>query len=87
MKNVLFVCSQNHLRSPTAEQVFNGMGGVVTKSAGLDINATTQLTGALIGWATLIVVMEKHHLNKLKKKYRSSLVGKRVVCLNIPDDI
>jgi len=28
MKKLLFVCSQNRLRSPTAEQVFNGMGDI-----------------------------------------------------------
>jgi predicted protein tyrosine phosphatase len=34
--NVLFVCSQNKLRSPTAEQVFANWPGVEVSSAGLD---------------------------------------------------
>ncbi len=28
MKKLLFVCSQNRLRSPTAEQMFNGMDDI-----------------------------------------------------------
>ena len=30
--------------------------------------------------------MEKSHRNKLSKKFRASLDGKRVICLGIPDD-
>ncbi len=86
MKKVLFVCSQNRLRSPTAEKLFNGMADIQVRSAGLDADATTPVTRELIDWATMIVVMEKPHLNKLKKKFRPYLVGKRVVCLNIPDE-
>lgn len=86
MGKLLFVCSQNRLRSPTAEQVFDGMGDIQARSAGLDADATTSVTGELIDWAGLIVVMETYHLNRLKKKFRPYLAGKRVVCLNIPDE-
>ncbi len=34
-RNVLFLCSQNRLRSPTAEQVFADWPGIETASAGL----------------------------------------------------
>ena len=30
--------------------------------------------------------MEKAHRNKLLAKFKSSLAGKRVICLEIPDD-
>jgi Low molecular weight phosphotyrosine protein phosphatase len=33
-KKVLFVCSQNRLRSPTAEQMFSGRRGLEVSSAG-----------------------------------------------------
>ena len=39
-----------------------------------------------IEWADIIFVMEKAHRNKLNRKFRSSLNGKRVICLDIPDD-
>lgn len=37
-------------------------------------------------WADVIFVMEKTHRNKLSKRFRPQLKGKRVVCLNIPDE-
>lgn len=85
VKNVLFVCSQNRLRSPTAEQVFSGLDGYEVASAGTNNDAETPVDRELVGWADIIFVMEKAHLSKLRKTFRSSIRG-RVVCLDIPDD-
>ena len=82
---VLFICSQNRLRSPTAEQVFATWHGIEVSSAGLSSSAATPLTPELVVWAQLIFVMEKAHRNKLSKRFRAHLKGKRVVCLDIPD--
>jgi len=84
--NVLFVCSQNRLRSPTAEQIFADWPGIETSSAGTNNDAENPLSHELIEWADVIFVMEKAHRNKLLKKYRSAMNGKRVICLHIPDD-
>jgi predicted protein tyrosine phosphatase len=86
MINVLFVCSANKLRSPTAEQVFSTWPGVETDSAGLSHGATTQLSSEQIEWADIIFVMEKAHRSKLARNFRPHLNGKRVICLDIPDD-
>lgn len=85
-KNVLFVCSQNRLRSPTAEQVFSGRLGLEVASAGTNNDAENPLTSELIKWADVIVVMEKVHRAKVQKRFRSSINGKRMICLDIPDD-
>jgi predicted protein tyrosine phosphatase len=85
MKNVLFICSQNKLRSPTAEQVFASYPGVETASAGLNNDAENPVTSELVTWADLIFVMEKTHRNKLQKQFKRHLRA-RVVCLDIPDD-
>lgn len=85
MKRVLFVCSQNKLRSPTAEQVFSTWPGVEVESAGTNHDAENPLTGELVEWAQVIFVMEKVHRNKLSKRFRRHLKA-RVICLNIPDD-
>ena len=82
---VLFICSQNRLRSPTAEQVFASWEGIEVASAGLSNAAANPLTVELIAWAQLIFVMESDHRNKLSKKFRAHLKDKRVVCLDIPD--
>jgi predicted protein tyrosine phosphatase len=86
MKKVLFICSQNRLRSPTAEQVFSTWKGLEVSSAGTNNDAENPVTSELLEWADIIIVMERMHRNKLQKKFRSSLNGKRLVCLEIPDD-
>ncbi len=85
MKTVLFVCSQNRLRSPTAEQVFADWPGVETASAGTNNDAETPLDAELVSWADLIFVMERPHRSKLQRTFRKALRG-RVICLDIPDD-
>lgn len=86
MKKVLFVCSQNRLRSPTAENVFRSYKGILVKSAGLDPHAKIHLTADMIEWSDIIFTMEKSHLEKIEKTYSHKLKGKKIICLNIPDD-
>lgn len=86
MKRVLFVCSQNKLRSPTAEQVFATYAGVECTSAGLNHDAENPLTPELVEWADLIFVMEKAQRSKLSAQFRRQLSKQQVVCLDIPDD-
>jgi predicted protein tyrosine phosphatase len=85
MRNVLFLCSQNRLRSPTAESIFSDIDGYDVQSAGLNHDATISLTAELVEWADYIFVMEKSHRNKLQKKFRRYLNKQRVICLDIPD--
>ena len=86
MQRALFICSRNRLRSPTAEQVFSTWPNVETDSAGLGSDADVPLSSEQIAWATIIFVMEKRHRSLLSKRFRQHLNGKRVVCLDIPDD-
>ena len=86
MKHLLFVCSQNRLRSPTAELVFADYPRLETMSAGTNNDAETPLSGDLVDWAHVVVAMEKSHKNKITKKFKSQLVGKRVIVLDIPDN-
>jgi predicted protein tyrosine phosphatase len=85
-RRVLFVCSQNKLRSRTAETVYYGYPGIEVDSAGLNHDAAVPLSPEQIEWADLILVMEKSHRNKLSKKFQKHLSGKRVVVLGIPDE-
>jgi predicted protein tyrosine phosphatase len=85
-RHYLFICSQNKLRSPTAEQIFADCPGIETLSAGTNHDAETPLDDEMLRWADTIVVMEKTHRNKIQKRFRSALGGTRIVCLDIPDD-
>jgi predicted protein tyrosine phosphatase len=86
MKHVLFICSRNRLRSPTAEQVFAEWPGVEAASAGVSNDADQTVTAELLEWADLIVVMEPVHRAKLTARWRAHLRRARVVSLDIPDD-
>jgi predicted protein tyrosine phosphatase len=86
MRKILFICSQNKLRSPTAEQVFSTWPNLDVASAGTNHDAEVLLSRELVEWADIIMVMEKPHRNKLNAKFRAQLNGKRVIVLNIPDD-
>lgn len=84
-QRLLFICSMNRWRSPTAEQIFSSCPDVETASAGLNRNADNPLSGELLDWADLIFVMEKAHKTKLAQSFQPHLRDKRVICLNIPD--
>ncbi len=86
MKNILFVCGRNRRRSPTAEQIFSTHHGVEVESAGTSPDADNPLTPDLVEWADIVFVMEKAHRSKLSKRFKHHLGGKRVICLDIPDD-
>lgn len=51
MKKLLFICSQNKLRSPTADAVFSEYEGLETDSAGLDRYAEVPLSTEANAWA------------------------------------
>jgi len=86
VKKLLFVCSENRLRSPTAEAVFSEYMNVEAIGAGTNSDADTPVSGDLIEWADIILVMEKTHRNKVSKKYKELLKNKRLVVLEIPDN-
>lgn len=86
VKHVLFICSKNRWRSPTAEQVFADHPGIECASAGLSHDADIPLSAELVEWAELIFVMEKKHKSRLSAQFKPHLSGKHVVCLNIADN-
>ncbi|EPJ2926388.1 low molecular weight protein tyrosine phosphatase family protein [Pseudomonas aeruginosa] len=86
MYRVLFICSRNRLRSPSAERLFADWPGVETDSAGLAADAETPLEREQLEWATLVVVMERRHRQALLRRHAAAMKGKRLVCLDIPDD-
>ncbi len=90
MKNtrikILFVCSRNRRRSLTAETIFKNVPFWEVRSAGTEESARIKVTPGNLGWADLIVVMEKTHKERLHQKYPELLAQKRCVCLFIRDD-
>jgi len=85
MKKLLFVCSENRLRSPTAEAVFSRFEGVQAIGAGTNADAFTTVTGDLIEWADIIFIMEECHRKKISKRFSKLLRNKKMVVLDVPD--
>jgi predicted protein tyrosine phosphatase len=83
---LLFICSQNRIRSLTAEEIFKGWPGYEVRSAGTQDAARVRVTVGHVGWADIIFAMEKDHLNKLRMRFPEAMEGKRVVTLHIPDE-
>lgn len=85
MPRLLFLCSRNRWRSPTAEVVFATRPGVETDSAGLSPDAEVVVSPEQIAWADKILVMEPQHKVRLNRRLGKHLKGKPVVVLGIPD--
>lgn len=83
---ILFVCTVNRLRSPTAETLFSTWPGVEALSAGTDSKATRPLTAELVASVDLIFAMEKHHRDKIRKRFKTRPRDGRIITLNIPDE-
>jgi predicted protein tyrosine phosphatase len=83
---LLFVCTANSERSPTAEELFLTSRRYVAASAGIHRAAARVITQQLVDWADVIFVMseaEDAHATILEKSF--DLSGTRVVDLGIPD--
>jgi predicted protein tyrosine phosphatase len=85
-RHLLFICSQNRWRSLTAEQLFDGHPEIIARSAGTEPGARVRVSAGHLGWADVVFVMEKKHVDRLRAKFKKELRGKLLVNLRIPDD-
>ena len=86
MKNVLFICSRNQWRSPTAETVWRKHPEISVRSAGTSPNARKTVGPAEVRWADVIIVMEQKHKNRLVAEFTRLLDHKPIHVLEIPDE-
>jgi len=84
--NLLFICSRNQWRSPTAERVWARSPNVSARSAGTGKAARRQVSDVDIDWADLIFAMEEAHKARMIANFRQQMRSKAVYVLDIPDD-
>lgn len=84
--NVLFVCSRNKWRSPTAEKMYKNSPDLQVRSAGTEPSARRKVSSRDVEWAEVIFVMEKKHKQRLMEKYPVEMKDKRITVLDITDD-
>ncbi|RZJ13456.1 MAG: phosphotyrosine protein phosphatase [Rubrivivax sp.] len=85
-QKVLFICSRNQWRSPTAEQVFCKHPALAVRSAGTSASARRHVSDVDLAWADVNVVMENKHKSRLLQHHAELLAGKAMHVLDIPDD-
>jgi predicted protein tyrosine phosphatase len=84
--NVLFVCSRNQWRSPTAEQVFRKHSMLNVRSGGTSPKAKHTVNESDIRWAHVVLVMESKHRTRLQAQFARLLEHKSILVLEIPDE-
>ena len=84
--NVLFVCSKNQWRSPTAERIYSEHQLLNVKSGGTSRSARHCVNAVDIKWADIIIVMEDKHRAQLISRFPSDLKYKDMHVIDIPDD-
>jgi predicted protein tyrosine phosphatase len=83
---LLFVCSRNQWRSPTAETLFKNHPRYDARSAGTENGARIKVTDCHIGWADMIFCMERKHTDRLRDRFGTEIGDKPLITLRIPDD-
>lgn len=83
---LLFLCSRNQWRSPTAEAVYGADPRVDVRSAGVSPSARRRVSESLLRWADLVLVMEHKHKQRLRGQFPSLQHALRIEVLDIPDD-
>ncbi|MGH1350310.1 MAG: low molecular weight protein tyrosine phosphatase family protein [Methyloligellaceae bacterium] len=84
--NLLFICSRNQWRSPTAEQLWRKSPEHNARSAGTSPKAKRTVNAGDIVWADIIFVMENKHRSRLQANFPAPLKYKTIHVLDIPDE-
>lgn len=84
--HVLFICSRNQWRSPTAERMWKGHPLVIARSAGTSHNARHPVSAEDVRWAHVIIAMEQKHKSRLVAEFTRLVENKPIHVLNIPDE-
>ncbi|QDQ25945.1 phosphotyrosine protein phosphatase [Chitinimonas arctica] len=83
---ILFVCSRNQWRSPTAEQLWRKHPDLMTRSGGTSPSARHTVSSEDIRWADVIFAMEEKHNSRLVAEYGRLLSHASIHVLDIPDE-
>lgn len=63
--NILFICSKNQWRSPTAERVWRKQPRVSVRPEGTSLKARRSVSNADLVWADVALAMEGKHKSRL----------------------
>ncbi|MDH5419002.1 MAG: protein tyrosine phosphatase [Candidatus Bathyarchaeota archaeon] len=84
VKRILFVCSGNIHRSPTAANLFKDRKGFEVRSAGTSFGVLNPVDAELIQWADKIFVMEEEHREIIVRQYPEA--ASKITVLGVEDN-
>jgi len=84
--HILFVCGRNQWRSPTAEEIYRRDPRLQVRSAGVSPSSRQRVTEKTLAWATLVLVMERKHAERIRQQFAYLDELPPISSLNIPDD-
>ena len=84
MSNLLFICSKNQWRSPTAELLFKNHPIHQARSAGTSDKALIKINQKMIDWADVIFLMERKHMDIVRQRF--DLSDQMLIVLDIGDE-
>jgi len=85
-RNVLFICSKNQWRSPTAEAIWRKHPLLSVRSAGTSSGARRKVSVEDLRWADVIFVMEEKHRARLLAEFTAIVEHKPLHVLGIVDE-
>lgn len=84
--NVLFVCSKNQWRSPTAEAIYRDDPRISVRSCGTASAAVRPIREGDLAWADMVLVMEQKHRSRVLADYPGPTKFLPIHVLDIPDE-
>jgi predicted protein tyrosine phosphatase len=85
-QNLLFVCSRNQWRSPTAERIFRDSSQFNVRSGGTSSSARRKVTERDLEWADVVLVMESRHRDALREMFGRRAREAEILVLGISDE-
>lgn len=86
-KHLLFVCSSNVDRGPTAVGLFEGNQRFEAQSCGIEEDAIPRVEDYMLRGADIILCMEDEHKLYIENNFpKINKNNKEIIVLDIPDD-
>ncbi len=82
---VLFVCTQNKVRSLTAEHLYRVRADLEVRSCGTAAFAKNQLTEEVMKWADMVFIFDELQAEAIEKKFGKDAFGKEIISLGLAD--
>ena len=82
---VLFVCTQNKVRSLTAEHLYRVRTDLDVRSCGTAAFAKNQLTEEVMKWADMVFIFDELQAEAIEKKFGKDAFGKEIISLGLAD--